>query len=505
MLLDHLLRELLYIAHALDQLPARSGTEWRMLIAWLRGQRRVCEVRLAAIERSRAAAGSTGSNGATRSRDLETIAVTALALGATAVAVPGEGPNADGVEAFGCALGDALARHAATFREAHPDGQLEVRRAESRASIARALTPTRLPSRVLDALAGSLDASMAAGEWNGLFVEGAAPCGSPSPLGADLRVDAAPSLAPDLVERLRPVLRLQGSAIAADVAAVYSEPAGKLLRGRLTTEFARLCGAPSDRAMAVATAVEQVHLASTVVDDVIDRSPLRHGRPTLVARHGPLVALQVGRYLAMTSVPLILVDQPPALFDELRATIARMIDGELHEVTDGALPSWSAYRDTIDRKSAALFAFACRAGALAAGAAPHLAEAAGALGREIGFAFQIVDDGLDYFGTEKIGKVIGTDFRAGIFTRADAAAGGDARGAGTGGGHPGPAAHRGGAVGAALPARRAPHRREGRLHGTRAHRARTPPARRVSDRARELRSARLPARHQHRPRSLTGP
>jgi geranylgeranyl pyrophosphate synthase len=172
-----------------------------------------------------------------------------------------------------------------------------------------------------------------------------------------------------------------------------------------------------DRAVRAATAVELVHMATLVHDDVLDGAPVRRGRPTVVARSGRERAVGVGDLLFSRAFAEIAVDGGQAEVAELSSASVALALGELAQRRDAYDTSISEerYLERCSLKTAKLFESSCRVGRLAAGA-PGTEDLA-VFGREIGLAFQLLDDVLDVTGPpERTGKALGTDLLDGTVT-----------------------------------------------------------------------------------------
>ena len=173
----------------------------------------------------------------------------------------------------------------------------------------------------------------------------------------------------------------------------------------------------SERAVRAAVAVELVHMATLVHDDVLDGAPVRRGRPTVVARSGRGRAVGVGDLLFSRAFAELAVTGSEAEVAEMSSASVALALGELaqrHDAYDTAV-SEERYLERCSLKTARLFESACRVGRLASGA-PGTEELA-AFGREIGLAFQLLDDVLDVAGPpERTGKARGTDLLDGTVT-----------------------------------------------------------------------------------------
>jgi geranylgeranyl pyrophosphate synthase len=172
-----------------------------------------------------------------------------------------------------------------------------------------------------------------------------------------------------------------------------------------------------ERAVRAATAVELIHMATLVHDDVLDGAPVRRGRPTVVARSGRGRAVGVGDLLFSRAFAELAVDGGEAEVAELSSASLALALGELAQRRDAYDTSISEERflERCSLKTARLFESACKVGRLAS-AAPGTEEIA-AFGREIGLAFQLLDDVLDVTGPpERTGKARGTDLLDGTVT-----------------------------------------------------------------------------------------
>ncbi|HWF01201.1 MAG TPA: polyprenyl synthetase family protein [Caulobacteraceae bacterium] len=194
---------------------------------------------------------------------------------------------------------------------------------------------------------------------------------------------------------------------------------GKRLRPLLTIAAARLTGARGDASLKLAAAVEFIHTATLLHDDVVDSSGLRRGRVAAHLIWGAPSSVLVGDFLFARAFELM-VETGSMRAMEILARASRVIaEGEVLQLTrahDLAL-SQATYLEIISAKTAELFAAAAEAGAVAANASAAQCAALRAYGLNLGLAFQLVDDALDYGGaTETLGKNAGDDFREGKAT-----------------------------------------------------------------------------------------
>ena len=193
----------------------------------------------------------------------------------------------------------------------------------------------------------------------------------------------------------------------------------KRLRPLLTIAAARLSGARDEACLKLAAAVEFIHTATLLHDDVVDSSQLRRGRVAAHLIWGAPSSVLVGDFLFARAFELMVgAGSMPAL--EILARASRVIaEGEVLQLTrahDLDL-SQEVYLDIIKAKTAELFAAAAEAGAVSAGASPERSRALRRFGQDLGLAFQLVDDALDYSGdSDTLGKNPGDDFREGKAT-----------------------------------------------------------------------------------------
>ena len=194
---------------------------------------------------------------------------------------------------------------------------------------------------------------------------------------------------------------------------------GKRLRPMLTLAAARLCGYRGDRHLALAAAVEFIHTATLLHDDVVDASALRRGRDTANAIWGNKPAVLVGDFLFARSFQLMVEDGSMRILDILSRTAAEIAEGEVAQLitANDTTTTEAAYFEVIGAKTAALFASATRIGAVLAERPPVEEEALERFGRNLGLAYQLVDDMLDFTAREtEFGKAVGDDFRDGKIT-----------------------------------------------------------------------------------------
>ncbi len=195
---------------------------------------------------------------------------------------------------------------------------------------------------------------------------------------------------------------------------------GKRLRPLLTLASARLCGyEDGERHCALAACVEFIHTATLLHDDVVDESLLRRGRDSANAVWGNKASVLVGDFLFSRSFELMVEDGSLEVLRILSHASSVIAEGEVHQlITANDLETTEdQYLEVIRGKTAQLFAAACRIGAVVADRPTEEAEALDAYGMNLGIAFQLVDDYLDYSAKQQeLGKTVGDDFADGKMT-----------------------------------------------------------------------------------------
>ena len=210
--------------------------------------------------------------------------------------------------------------------------------------------------------------------------------------------------------RVEMIPRLAGHIIASG---------GKRLRPILTLASASLCGYQGQRHLKLAASVEFIHTATLLHDDVVDASDLRRGNPSANSVFGNEASVLVGDFLFSRAFELMVEDGSIDVLRVLAHASAVISEGEVLQLitTNDSATSEQAYLEVVRAKTAELFAAACRIGAIVAGRSASEEEALRTFGLNLGIAFQIVDDVLDYSAQqERLGKTVGDDFREGKMT-----------------------------------------------------------------------------------------
>lgn len=194
---------------------------------------------------------------------------------------------------------------------------------------------------------------------------------------------------------------------------------GKRLRPMLTIAAARMCGYDGHHHIDLATAVEFMHTATLLHDDVVDESDLRRGRRTARLIWGNQASVLVGDYLLGQAFRIMVTTGSLEALKVLADAAAVIAEGEVMQLAAAHNTSTTedAYLKVINAKTAALFSAAAEVGAIIAGRNDAEREALESYGRNLGVAFQLVDDALDYSGKQaQLGKSVGDDFREGKIT-----------------------------------------------------------------------------------------
>jgi len=202
---------------------------------------------------------------------------------------------------------------------------------------------------------------------------------------------------------------------------------GKRLRPRLAVLSCLACGGNAKRVIPAAAGLEILHTYSLIIDDIIDHSSRRRGQLTTWKKFGTSFAECAGVAYASSVFRAAQQSSQPALIGDIFAEVLKeIVDGEILDILyeqSGRRDepyarehrkfevSQSQYLKMADKKTASLFEAACKVGAISAAAPRKDITALSAYGRNIGIAFQIIDDILDIYGTKKFGKPRGQDIR----------------------------------------------------------------------------------------------
>lgn len=194
---------------------------------------------------------------------------------------------------------------------------------------------------------------------------------------------------------------------------------GKRIRPLMTLGSAMMFGADMKKAHYLAAAVEFIHTATLLHDDVVDESLERRGQKAANLVFGNQASVLVGDFLFSKSFQMMVESGSLEILRILSDAAAIIAQGEVLQLstTNDIRTDLPSYLKVIESKTAALFAASCEVGAVLANTDPDLAQAMCLYGMKIGTAFQIVDDALDYAADQKkLGKELGDDFREGKMT-----------------------------------------------------------------------------------------
>ena len=194
---------------------------------------------------------------------------------------------------------------------------------------------------------------------------------------------------------------------------------GKRIRPMLTLAAARMCGYAGAHHINLATAVEFMHTATLLHDDVVDESDLRRGKKTARLIWGNQASVLVGDYLLGQAFKMMVETGSLEALRILASAAAIIAEGEVLQLAAAHNTSTTedAYLEVIEAKTAALFSAAAEVGAVIAGRPGDEQAALESYGKNLGIAFQLIDDALDYSGKQALlGKNTGDDFREGKIT-----------------------------------------------------------------------------------------
>lgn len=230
-----------------------------------------------------------------------------------------------------------------------------------------------------------------------------------------------PNIQPSL-EQLEKKLSREFSSykgIAGELSLYATDGRGKRLRPLLLFLSGNLFGSIGDQHITAAAAIELIHTATLIHDDIIDEAEIRRKKPSLNKAYGPELAVMTGD-LVLSHAMGLLVSLP-------NNRIARQVTQITNEICEGEMLQTfrrfhlgiteSEYIEVIEKKTASLFGVSCQIGAELSGADIKASSVLAEFGRSLGIAFQIVDDCLDIVGSEdELGKSLGTDMKKGKLT-----------------------------------------------------------------------------------------
>ena len=209
-------------------------------------------------------------------------------------------------------------------------------------------------------------------------------------------------------------------AVITDIAEYLISGGGKRIRPLLLLLSAKALGSTSHSRIRLGAVVEMLHTATLVHDDIIDEADTRRGRPSSNTTWGNAKCVLAGDWLYMQSFSTALEERNFRVLDLLISLTQQMVEGELLQIEKlGRLINEEEYFDLIFRKTACLFKVSMQLGAAITNASEEVESQLGEYGRNLGLAFQIVDDVLDLTATEEVlGKPVASDLREGKATLA---------------------------------------------------------------------------------------
>lgn len=198
----------------------------------------------------------------------------------------------------------------------------------------------------------------------------------------------------------------------------YLQTKGKQLRPILIILCARMLGKVSDSTINAAAAIELMHNASLIHDDVVDNTMYRRGNPTINAIDDNRIAVLMGDHFVSCALQCALLTRNFDVIDVMGKLGRELAHGEIDQINNMRthLLSEEAYFEVIRRKTASLFRACMRVGAITTNATPQEIEAVEKFGELLGLCFQIKDDIFDYYEDTTIGKPTGNDIREGKIT-----------------------------------------------------------------------------------------
>ena len=224
------------------------------------------------------------------------------------------------------------------------------------------------------------------------------------------------------LERVESVISLESIASVDAVTTIsryLQAGGGKRLRPILVLLSSKLAGNTSDGSIRMAAVVEMIHTATLVHDDVIDIAKTRRGRPSSNAIWGNHTCVLAGDWLYMQAFQIALRERNFRVLDLLISLTQMMVEGELLQLERiGKIDiSEADYMELVDRKTASLFSACARLGSMMGGAEEAMETRLGEFAWNLGIAFQLVDDVLDFTSREAVlGKPVGSDLREGKVT-----------------------------------------------------------------------------------------
>lgn len=220
------------------------------------------------------------------------------------------------------------------------------------------------------------------------------------------------------VDRLITSVVTQEDLLVQRVADHLLQAGGKRVRPALVLMAGRVEDRPSEHLVPIAAAVELIHMATLVHDDIIDRADVRRGRPALRQAFDDQVAVLSGDFLFARAFQILGATGRPSVVATAADVVHAMCVGEIRQNLDhGRIATVAEYLRRIEAKTATFLAASCRLGALATNATAAHSDALFRFGWHVGMAFQLIDDLLDIVADPaKLGKSVASDFAQGVIT-----------------------------------------------------------------------------------------
>lgn len=223
------------------------------------------------------------------------------------------------------------------------------------------------------------------------------------------------------IQKMEALMRAQGDSSNPDLRAALElllTAGGKRIRPTVTLLTGKMLGAPIDKLITLGAAVELLHTATLVHDDLIDGALLRRGSPTLNSQWSPSATILTGDFIFSRSAKLAAETNSVELMKIFTQTLTTIVNGEITQLFSSRCQlNRENYYQRIYAKTASLFETSTRTAALLSPADNQVIEEMRSYGYNIGMAFQIIDDILDLTGEQAtLGKPVGSDLRQGIIT-----------------------------------------------------------------------------------------
>lgn len=194
---------------------------------------------------------------------------------------------------------------------------------------------------------------------------------------------------------------------------------GKRLRPLLLLLSSKLCGYHGSRQIPLASVMEFIHTATLLHDDVVDNADIRRGSSSANSVWGNEASVLIGDYMYAKSFSVMVKDGDIRILDLLSGVTTRMAEGEVLQLlkTGDVEATEEDYLNIVIKKTAVLLSAACQAGAILGGVPKEQEDALSSYGMNLGIAYQLIDDSLDYTSqNDGFGKAIGTDLHEGKMT-----------------------------------------------------------------------------------------